>query len=155
MRDLMHQMAAWLVATVGALGYPGILLLMAVESSFIPFPSEIVMIPAGYLAAQGKMSIPMAIGAGIAGSLLGAWVNYLIAERLGRPFILRYGRYVGITAEKFSRVETFFDRHGEITTFVGRLIPGIRQLISFPAGQFKTASLFRNSILYFHRLFFS
>jgi len=130
----MQRMVEWLVATVGAMGYPGILLLMAVESSFIPFPSEVVMIPAGYLAAEGRMNAGLAVACGILGSLLGAWLNYLIAERLGRPFILRYGRYVGISAEKFARVETFFARHGEITTFVGRLIPGVRQLISFPAG---------------------
>ena len=134
MEELLRQSVEWLVATVGALGYPGIFILMTIESSFIPFPSEVVMIPAGYLAATGGMSVTAAILCGVLGSLAGAYLNYIIALRLGRPFILRFGPYVGISGEKFSRVETYFSRHGEITTFVGRLIPGIRQLISFPAG---------------------
>lgn len=134
MEEIFSQAVDWLLATVGAMGYPGIIILMAIESSFIPFPSEAVMIPAGYLAASGRMDVTAAIISGIIGSLAGAFLNYFIALRLGRPFILKFGPYVGITAEKFSRVETYFSRHGEITTFIGRLIPGIRQLISFPAG---------------------
>jgi len=130
----LHAMVVWLVETVGSLGYAGVFLLMAVESSFVPFPSEVVVVPAGYLAQQGKMHIGWVIACGIAGSIAGAYVNYFIASRLGRPFILRYGHYVGVSPEKFSKVERYFARHGEITTFVGRLLPGIRQLISFPAG---------------------
>jgi membrane protein DedA with SNARE-associated domain len=134
MAEIFHQIVNWLVETIGSMGYLGIMLLMAIESSFIPFPSEIVMIPAGYLASRSEMNVFAAIFCGIAGSLIGAYINYMIALRLGRPFILQFGKYVGISHEKFLRVDDYFVRHGEITTFIGRLIPGVRQLISFPAG---------------------
>lgn len=130
----MHEAINWLVATIGAMGYPGIFLLMAMESSVIPIPSELVMPPAGYLAHQGEMNIWVAILCGTAGSLVGAYANYFAAHYLGRPLILKYGKYVWITEEKFAKVETFFHRHGEISTFIGRLLPVIRHLISLPAG---------------------
>lgn len=130
----MHELIDWLVNTIGAMGYPGIFLLMAMESSIIPVPSELVMPPAGYLAQQGKMNIGMAILCGTFGSLLGAYVNYFAARHLGRPLLLKYGRYVWISEEKFTRVEDFFLRHGEISTFLGRLLPVVRHLISLPAG---------------------
>jgi len=130
----MHELIDWLVTTIGAMGYPGIFLLMAMESSIFPVPSELVMPPAGYLAQQGKMNIGLAILSGTFGSLLGAYVNYFAARHLGRPLLLKYGRYVWITEEKFTRVENFFLRHGEISTFLGRLLPVVRHLISLPAG---------------------
>jgi len=130
----MHALIDWLLATIGALGYPGIFLLMAMESSVIPVPSELVMPPAGYLAQQGNMNIWIAIFMGTAGSLVGAYANYYAAHYLGRPLLLRYGKYVWITEEKFAKVEQFFKDHGEISTFIGRLLPVIRHLISLPAG---------------------
>jgi membrane protein DedA with SNARE-associated domain len=130
----MHAFVGWLVDTIGALGYPGIFLLMAMESSIIPVPSELVMPPAGYLAQQGKMSAYWAVFWGTVGSLAGAYANYYAAHWLGRPLVLRYGRYVGIGEHKFARVERFFLEHGEISTFVGRLFPVVRHLISIPAG---------------------
>jgi membrane protein DedA with SNARE-associated domain len=130
----VHELINWLLITIGAMGYPGIFLLMAMESSVIPVPSELVMPPAGYLAQQGEMSIFVAILCGTFGSLVGAYVNYFAARHLGRPLLLKYGRYVWITEEKFTRVETFFLRHGEISTFLGRLLPVVRHLISLPAG---------------------
>jgi membrane protein DedA with SNARE-associated domain len=116
------------------MGYPGILLLMAMESSIIPVPSELVMPPAGYLAYQGKMNMILAILSGTVGSLIGAYVNYFVSHYLGRPLILKYGKYVLIPPDKFVRVEQFFLKHGEISTFIGRLLPVIRHLISIPAG---------------------
>ena len=130
----MHAFVEWLVGTIGALGYPGIFLLMAMESSVIPVPSELVMPPAGYLAQQGKMNAYLAVFWGTIGSLAGAYANYYAAHYLGRPLVLRYGRYVGITGQKFAKVERFFLEHGEISTFVGRLFPVVRHLISIPAG---------------------
>jgi len=124
----------WLLATILELGYPGIFLLMAMESSIIPIPSELVMPPAGYWAAEGKMNMVVAIICGTAGSLVGAYANYFAARYLGRPLLLKYGKYVWITEEKFARVETFFHKHGEISTFIGRLLPVVRHLISLPAG---------------------
>jgi membrane protein DedA with SNARE-associated domain len=124
----------WLTETILALGYPGIVLLMAVESSFFPLPSELVMPPAGYLAAQGRMDVTLAVLAGAFGSLLGALFNYYFAVYLGEPFLRRYGRYFFVSNESLDRTEAFFRRHGEIGTFVGRFVPVIRHLISIPAG---------------------
>ncbi|MDP6107846.1 MAG: DedA family protein [Candidatus Brocadiia bacterium] len=123
-----------MAGTVLFIGYPGIVLLMAIESSFVPFPSELVMPPAGYQIAQGNMSWVGVIASGIAGNLIGAYVNYFLAARLGRPFFLKYGRYFLIKPEQIDRCERFFADHGEITMFVGRLIPMVRQFISVPAG---------------------
>jgi len=130
----MHAAIDWLVQTIGAMGYPGIFLLMAMESSVIPIPSEVVMPPAGYLAQQGRMNMGIAILCGTVGSLVGAYANYFAARFLGRPLILKYGKYVLITEEKFAKVEAFFLKHGEISTFIGRLLPVVRHLISLPAG---------------------
>ncbi len=131
---MLHEAINWLLITIGALGYPGIFLLMAMESSVIPIPSELVMPPAGYLAQQGEMNMFVAILCGTLGSLVGAYANYFASHYLGRPLILKYGKYVWITEEKFAKVETFFHKHGEISTFIGRLLPVIRHLISLPAG---------------------
>ena len=130
----MHALVQWLLDTIGIMGYPGIFLLMAMESSVIPVPSELVMPPAGYLAFQGHMNIGAVILCGTLGSLVGAYANYFVSHYLGRPLILRYGKYVLIPSEKFERVERFFLRHGEISTFIGRLLPVVRHLISIPAG---------------------
>lgn len=124
----------WLVKVIGSLGYLGITGLMFLESSFFPFPSEVVMPPAGYLAQQGQMSLPLVLLCGIVGSLLGALFNYWIALKFGRPFFRKYGRYVGVTPEVLDKADRFFERHGHISTFVGRLVPVIRQYISLPAG---------------------
>ncbi|MEY2697792.1 MAG: hypothetical protein RL333_1930 [Pseudomonadota bacterium] len=130
----MHDLISWLLNTIGSMGYPGIFLLMAMESSIFPVPSELVMPPAGYLVQQGQMNMTLVILSGTLGSLAGAYLNYFVALWLGRPLLVRYGRYVWIKEEHFTRVEAFFQRHGEISTFIGRLLPVIRHLISIPAG---------------------
>lgn len=131
---MLHELINWLVTTIGAMGYLGVFLLMAMESSVIPIPSEVVIPPAGYLAQQGKMNMGLVILSGTLGSLVGAYANYFTARYLGRPLLLKYGRYVWITEGHFDRVEGFFKRHGEISTFIGRLLPVVRHLISLPAG---------------------
>lgn len=133
----MHIISAlteWLVNTIGQMGYTGIISLMFLESSFFPFPSEVVMPPAGYLAWKGEMSLSLVILSGIAGSILGALFNYWIAVKLGRPFLLRYGKYFFISPESINKADDFFSKHGHISTLVGRLLPVIRQYISLPAG---------------------
>jgi len=130
----MHAFLNWLIDTVGSIGYPGIVFLMFIESTFIPLPSELVIPPAGYLISQQKMSWTGVIVSGTVGSLMGALFNYAIAIYLGRPFILKYGKYFGISQGHFIKGETFFLKHGNISTFIGRLILGIRHYISFPAG---------------------
>jgi len=131
---MLSQVVTWIVHTVAHWGYSGIVVMMFLESSFFPFPSEVVIPPAGYLAAGGQMSLPLVIGAGIAGSLLGALFNYWLAMSWGRRFFERYGRYFLVSEKTLTRADVFFDRHGHISTFIGRLLPGIRQYISLPAG---------------------
>ncbi len=131
---MIHEIAQTIVGYIGDMGYWGIFLLMFLESTFFPFPSEIVMIPAGYLAFKGELNLYLVVFAGIMGSVGGALFNYYLAMHFGRKFILRYGRYFFIKEETLDRLEAFFIKHGELSTFNGRLIPGIRQLISLPAG---------------------
>lgn len=130
----MEQIIHLIVDTVSHLGYAGIVILMFIESSFVPFPSEVVMVPAGYLAYKGEMSVINVILCGLLGSLLGAWFNYYFSLYFGRAFLKRYGRYFFLPEEKLVHVENFFQKHGPFSTFVGRLIPMVRQLISVPAG---------------------
>lgn len=131
---MLERLGLWLVETIGTLGYAGIFALMALESSVFPVPSELVMPPAGYLAAKGGMNVFVALACGTAGSIVGAWANYLVASRLGRWVFVRYGKWVLLTERSLERTERFFASHGEIATFVGRLFPVIRHLISIPAG---------------------
>jgi membrane protein DedA with SNARE-associated domain len=131
---LMKSVTGWLVETIGKLGYAGIVALMFLESSFFPFPSEVVLPPAGYLAWKGEMSFAAVVACGIAGSILGALFNYWFALRFGRPFLIRYGRYFFVSEGSIEKADAFFARHGHISTLVGRLLPVIRQYISLPAG---------------------
>ncbi len=131
---MIHEIANAIVGYIGDMGYWGIFLLMFLESTFFPFPSEIIMIPAGYLAYKGEMNLYMVVLAGILGSVGGALFNYYLAMHFGRKFILKYGKYFFIKEETLDKLEAFFSKHGELSTFNGRLIPGIRQLISLPAG---------------------
>jgi membrane protein DedA with SNARE-associated domain len=118
-----------------------ILLFMAIESSFVPFPSEIVMIPAGFMAARGELfpgspiaAILVAVSCGLIGSLLGAWLNYYLSLKLGRKFLYTYGKWFFLKPAALERAEEIFREYGDIATFVCRLLPAIRQLISIPAG---------------------
>ncbi len=131
---MIHDIVQSLLIAIGDLGYWGIFLLMFLESTFFPFPSEIIMVPAGYLAFQGEMNLGGVILIGILGSVAGALFNYYLARSVGRSFLLRYGRYLFISSQTLEKLEQFFTKHGELSTFNGRLIPGIRQLISLPAG---------------------
>lgn len=122
------------------LNYGWIVLFMTIESSFIPFPSEVVVIPAAYMVAEtGEMSYFGVVLAATIGSLLGALINYALSYFLGRPIIYgfansRFGHMCLIDAKKVEQAEQFFDKHGAISTLIGRMIPAIRQLISIPAG---------------------
>ena len=118
-----------------------IFVFMAIESSFIPFPSEVVMIPAGFLAARGEMGIGsplaavwVAIAVGVLGSLAGAYVNYYLALWVGKPFLEKYGKWFFLKSAALERACEVFNKYGAATTFVCRMVPAIRQLISIPAG---------------------
>ena len=126
----------WVTQLYAQLGYPQIILLMALESSLFPVPSELVMIPAGYLARQGQFDPVLAVACGGLGSVLGAGFNYLLGRYLGRAFLLRYGRYLLINEAKYHEAEALFLRNAQFATFFGRFLPVIRHLISLPAGVF-------------------
>lgn len=122
-------------------GYVFIFAFMAIESSFIPFPSEVVMVPAGFLAARGELGaggpvvcLSLAVSFGVLGSIAGAFANYYIALWVGKPFLEKYGKWFFVKPEPLARACEVFNKYGAATTFVCRLVPVIRQLISIPAG---------------------
>lgn len=130
----MYELIDWMAKGFESLGYAGIFLMMFMEGSIFPVPSELVIPRAGYLAQKGEMNLLAVILCGTFGSLAGAYVNYSVARYFGRPLLLKYRRLFWINEERLARAERFFLRHGEISTFVGRLLPGVRHLISLPAG---------------------
>ena len=125
---LLHEIINFIVETISQFGYFGIFIGMFLESSFFPFPSEIIMVPAGYLASKWEMNLFLVIFIWILGSLVWSWLNYLLALKLGRKFLERF-----ISKQKIDKLEKFFENHGHISTFTWRLIPWVRQYISFPA----------------------
>ncbi|HJZ18864.1 MAG TPA: DedA family protein [Candidatus Nanoarchaeia archaeon] len=128
----------YVISVIDKLGYFGIFLGMTIESSFFPFPSEIIMIPAGALVARGEMNFLLVFVAGLFGSLAGATINYFLALFVGRTFaellIDKYGKFFMLNNKQLHNADEYFKKYGDITTFIGRLIPGIRQIISLPAG---------------------
>jgi membrane protein DedA with SNARE-associated domain len=132
--EWLHNIADWLVNFVHELGYIGIFLMTFVESTFVPIPAEVTMVPAGYLVYQGKLDFMVTLIAAITGTVGGAYFNYWLAKRFGRDLFIRYGKYLMMNDMKLAKLESFFEKHGAISTFTGRLLPGIRHYISFPAG---------------------
>lgn len=131
---MLHQFIVWILQTVHGWGYAGIFILMTLESTVLPVPSELVLIPAGYLAYEGKMNFFAIILASTLGGLVGASINYSFALWVGRPFLERWGKYFFVRPQLLHKTDAFFLKHGAISTFSGRLIFGIRHLISLPAG---------------------
>ena len=124
----------WLVHIIEALGYPGVFIMSALESTFLPIPSEATLIPAGYLIHQGVWNGPLVFFLAVAGTLTGSLANYAIAYYCGRYVLVRYGKYFLMTEEKLLKMEGFFIKHGSLSIFLGRLVLGVRHFISFPAG---------------------
>ncbi len=141
MTDLLIGYLEQAAALAPVWGFLLVFVFMTVESSFVPFPSEVVMIPAGFLAARSSLTLgapipdaAVAVIMGTLGSLAGAYLNYFLALRLGKPFLNRWGKYILLGPDKLERAEELFLRYGAGATFVCRLLPAIRQLISIPAG---------------------
>src|ERR1043166_8827964 len=131
---IIELVSAFIVATISALGYGGIVLLMAIESACIPLPSEIIMPFSGYLVYTGELNLWIVSVAGAVGCVLGSLVAYWVGMYGGRPFIEKYGRYVLISHHDLDLADRWFDRFGEVIVFASRLLPVIRTFIAFPAG---------------------
>jgi membrane protein DedA with SNARE-associated domain len=138
---MIHSFIDSVVGFFGSLWYIGIFVMMTIESSFIPFPSEVAMIPAGVLVERWEMSFFLALLAGTAWAWLGATINYILGFYLGWPVIKKmihkYGKYILLNESHYIQAEKFFEKRWAITTFIGRFIPAVRQLISIPAWIFK------------------
>ena len=137
-KTIIEQVTSWYMDNIN---YGTVTLLMAIESSFIPFPSEVVVPPAAYkaLEEESNMNIVLVVVFATIGAIVGALINYYLAFWLGRPIIYkfvetRFGKMCLLSKEKVEKAEQYFDKHGKSSTFIGRLVPGIRQLISIPAG---------------------
>ena len=131
---ILVALSAFIVATIGALGYLGVVLMMAIESACIPLPSEVIMPFAGYLVSLGKANLLGVATAGAIGCNIGSTIAYYVAALGGRPVLEAYGKYILITHKELERTDRFFTRYGSATVFFGRLLPVVRTFIAFPAG---------------------
>lgn len=130
----MYDFFLQVVWFVESLGYLGVFIMTFIESTFIPIPAEITLIPAGYLVQKGEMSAPLVILVSTLGTLGGALANYYIAYFFGRLLFVNKGKYFFLNQSKLDKIEHFFAEHGAISVFTGRFLPGVKHFISFPAG---------------------
>ena len=130
----MYQLFIELVNLVESLGYLGLFIMTMVEGTFIPIPNELTLIPAGFLVAKGVMKMWIVLFVSILGNICGSLINYYVAYHYGRSLVQKYGKYVFFTEQKLAKVESFFKKHGPISVFIGRIMPGLKHFISFPAG---------------------
>jgi len=134
MIEFIHHINSWLIEIIVKLGYFGIFLGMFLESTLVPIPSEAVMIPAGMAVAKQQLNFILVVFFGVFGNILGAVFSYYLALWLGKPILLKVGRFFWIKPQTITKIEIFFLKYGEISVFVGRLLPGFRHFISTPAG---------------------
>lgn len=123
-----------LVNVVEKFGYLGIFIMTIAEGTFIPIPNEVTLIPAGFLVTKGKLALIPVLIFSILGNFIGSMISYSIARMLGRKFIMNYGKYVGLHSERLKKMEDFFHKYGKVSVFLGRIVPGVKHFISFPAG---------------------
>jgi len=131
---IIEFLSYYIVATISALGYSGVALLMAIESACIPLPSEIIMPFSGYLVYKGQFNLWWVGVAGAVGCVVGSWVAYYAGLYGGRPFVEKYGRYVLLSRHDLDLADRWFERYGEVIVFASRLLPVVRTFIAFPAG---------------------
>lgn len=131
---MLDHLAQYVMDFVQRVGYPGLFLLITLESTLVPIPSELVMPFAGVLASRGELSLPVILIINTTAALLGSGISYWIGAAGGKPLLLRYGKYALIRAKDIEMTERFFARHGKATILVGRFLPVVRHIISVPAG---------------------
>ena len=136
LKQFFQPLIAWYLAALKTAGYPVIVLLMTMESSFLPLPSEVIIPPAAHLADTGQIPLGFAgiVIAGAFGSWLGATIMYWLARMAGRPLVLRYGKLVLFSPEKLEKAERWMSHYGAMGVFIARLLTGARQLVGIPAG---------------------
>lgn len=134
MEHVIQLVAGWVKDQICALGYPGVIAMMAIESACIPLPSEIIMPFSGFLVYEGVFNLHLASLSGALGCAVGSAVAYYAGAYGGRPFLEKYGRYVLIRKSDMDRADRWFERYGEPIVFISRLLPVVRTFISFPAG---------------------
>ncbi|MER5176073.1 MAG: DedA family protein [Candidatus Nitrosocosmicus sp.] len=132
--ELFNPLISYITSFISGLGYPGIFFLMVVESAMIPIPSEIIMPFSGFLVAAGKLSFVEVVLAGSFGNLIGSIITYYLGIKIGRPLIIKYGRYIFFSEKHLRFTEKLFERLGDKISFIGRLLPGVRTYVSFPLG---------------------
>ncbi len=131
---MLQQFLDFIVTFVHEFGYFGLFVMTFLESTFTPIPSEITLVPAGYLIHEGKMHLLPVLLSCISGTMAGSYFTYIVGAKIGVPFVRRYGKYLFFPEAKLLFVQSFFNKHGSISIFMARLIPGVRHVISFPAG---------------------
>lgn len=134
LEKLITIIATWIISVISTLGYGGIVLLMAIESACIPLPSEIIMPFAGFLVFKGELLLWAVALAGATGCVLGSIPAYYLGMYGGRPLVEKYGKWLLISHHDLTLADGWFEKHGEITIFIGRLLPAVRTFIAFPAG---------------------
>jgi membrane protein DedA with SNARE-associated domain len=132
--ELFNSVITYITSFISSLGYPGIFSLMVIESAMIPIPSEIIMPFSGFLVATGKLSFFEVVLAGSFGNLIGSIITYYLGIKIGRPLIIKYGKYIFFSESHLRFTEKLFERLGDKISFIGRLLPGVRTYVSFPLG---------------------
>jgi membrane protein DedA with SNARE-associated domain len=130
----MHAFAEFLQDLVGRMGYPGVFLLVMLESTLVPVPSELVFPFAGYMASKGVFNVYVLLAINSCAALVGSGIGYWIGAAGGKPLLLKYGKYLLIRKHDIEKTEKWFETHGKATIFFARLVPVIRHIISLPAG---------------------
>ncbi|MDB4955307.1 MAG: rane protein DedA [Myxococcales bacterium] len=131
---MLQQFAAWVQGLVIDLGYPGLFVLIVLESTLVPIPSELVMPFAGYLAQRGDFSLPVILVINSVAAMVGSGICYWLGKTLGKPFLVKYGKFFLLRQKDIERTERFFASHGRATILIGRFLPVVRHVISIPAG---------------------
>ena len=131
---MLEQFAAWVSHIVRDMGYPGVFILIMLESTLVPIPSELVMPAAGFMASQGEFSLPVVLVINSVAALVGSGIGYWVGAAGGKPLLLKYGKFILVRRHDIEKTEAYFAKHGKATIFIGRLLPVVRHFISIPAG---------------------
>lgn len=131
---MIEELSQMMLDFINSAGYLGLFGAMFIEGIFTPIPSELIVPFAGHLASLGEMDIVLVVLAATIGSTTGSTVSFFLAQKLGRPFFIRYGKYIAVDDEVMDKAERFFASRGRISVLLGHMVPGIRSIISYPAG---------------------